>query len=216
MRTIGHGGRMAAPEIALGLLAPNWRVDPVAQGVLGPIMATLHSVRHQHLQLDQFRTLCSAVRAGHGRRAGPIFAAISGLQQLGLGDDLEQWPVPGMPQSFMPLQQHPAEVRRVLLKAWMHSQAIRVAERRQDFTHLQPGFDRWATLQIFQSQQLDECHKGALRAVIMGNIVTQKTASRWTGVATCPYCTKRWRTAGIASTSARRGRSSGWCRCTWR
>ena len=93
-----------------------------------------------------------------------------------------------MPHSFMPLQQHPAEVRRVLLKAWMHCQAIRVAERRQDFKHLQPGFDRWATLQIFHSQQLDECHKGALRAVIMGNIVTQKTASRWTGVVTCPHC----------------------------
>ena len=137
-----HGGSRAAPEIVFGALSPNWRLDPKAVTVIAPIWQAVKAIREGRLHLNTWRTTVNAIEAGHGRRVGPVVAALRGMVRLGIGSDIERGTgVPCAPQGWSPAERAKAESLSVLLESWRRSQWRELAERRGDFVHVADGVD---------------------------------------------------------------------------
>ena len=189
-----HGGNRAAPEIVFGVLSPNWRLDPKAITVIAPIWQAVKAIRDGRLRLDGWRTVVNAIEAGHGRRIGPVAAALRGMSRLGIGADIEKWiGVPTSPQGWCPADHTKAESLKVLLDAWGRSQFRELAQRRADFAHVGDGIDVWATMRLINGgikgcPRLAPDAAGALRTVLAGNVVTERVAAHWTSWSMCPHC----------------------------
>jgi ribonuclease HI len=189
-----HGGSRAAPEIVFGALSPNWRLDPKAVTVIAPIWQAVKAIREGRLHLNTWRTTVNAIEAGHGRRVGPVVAALRGMVRLGIGSDIERWTgVPCAPQGWSPAERTKAESLNVLLESWRRSQWRELAERRGDFAHVADGVDVWATKRLLSGgvkgcPRLPPDAAGALRTVLSGNVVTERVAAHWTSRSLCPHC----------------------------
>jgi ribonuclease HI len=189
-----HGGCRAAPEIVFGLLSPTWRLDPKAVTIIAPIWQAVKAIRGERLRLEDWENTACAIRAGRGRRVGPVAAALCGMARLGLGSDIAKWSgVPGAPHGWVAADHTKEESLTVLLQSWRSAEWRELAARRADFSHLCDGVDTWATMRLL-SGGVKGCPKlqpdaaGALRTVISGNVVTERVAAHWTSRPLCPHC----------------------------
>jgi ribonuclease HI len=189
-----HGGCRAAPEIVFGLLSPTWRLDPKAVTVIAPIWQAVKALRAGRLRLDDWQNTACAIGAGHGRRIGPVAAALRGMQRLGLGADITSWTgISNSPLGWKPADHTKSESLGELRKAWRKAEYRELATRRNDFTHVADGIDEWATMRLLRGgveglPKLQSDAAGALRTVLTGNVVTERVASHWTSQSQCPHC----------------------------
>lgn len=184
-----RGGLRSAAEVVFGVLSPSWRLDPEAVVVLAPLWQVALALRRGRFPEALWRETAGAWRAGSGRGAGPVAAALASLQRLGLGGDAECWTgVPEAPQGWRPSERALPDTRRVLLAAWGRAEAARLAQRRAAFEHLEVGVDRWASRRLLESGALDAEAAGALRVVLAGGVVTETVAAKWGRPARCPHC----------------------------
>ena len=188
-KAVCRGGLRASAEIVFGVLAPSWRLDPMAVTVLAPLWQAAKALRRRRFPADLWREAAGAMAAGHGRRFGPIAAALRSLAELQMGADIEAWGgIPAAPDGWRPAARALPDTRAVLLEAWGRREAREVARRRADYQHLAGGVDRWATRRLLETGQLAPDAAGALRTVISGNVITESVAAKWGRPRACPHC----------------------------
>ena len=185
-QAVCHGGRRAAAEIVLSLLTPIWTLDPAAQAVLMPLIRLAVAISRGEWNRQQWQHIQRSTAASGN---GPVAVVLSSMQRLGLGEQVDNWQMPGAPGGRWKPQQHSIqESTAALVQQWQQVQCRELAGRRKLYSHLHGGVDVWATNRLLRKGLLPAAQAGALRTIMAGNFVTQDIAQKWGAEPLCPYC----------------------------
>ena len=153
------------------------RADSLAQAVIMPWRFLTGIVRRGVWSVEG---LAQLLRLGYTETIGPLAAAWASLRraQVTTSLDWDQWTDAAGRVLLRPLCRPRAQVMKWIGLAFKKAQIQKVARRRQDFAHLAPGLDHWASCRWLRGSEAQESTCASLRAVMTGSLVTQSLASK--------------------------------------
>ena len=210
---VSRGGRFGAPELRLLLGDSTCRADPAAALAFAPLLALARAVRWGHVREED----ALAAWDSGTERTGPVGACRRAMQSLGLGGDPLHWQLPAWREllggPWVVANEPLSATRRLLWELWRARAARQVAARRSDFGGLRDGVDWHASLIGLRRARWPPARRGALRSVMVGDVVTEARAAHWReGGDLCPECGEREHPAPALGLPCQGGVAA---RCCW-
>ena len=175
-----RGSRMVAPEAVYALFG-SWRTNPQLHAVIGPFLAIQRAIgRGLSFMAWPWRTLGAGPQAAAswGCLRRPVRGWVLWFRTRGDGSFRTSAWTHVLPPAV--------RLQELLVDSWNGIQWRQLARRRKAFAGAANGVDR--SLSTLGLSALPPDQAGALRALLCGDIITQRQVARWKGTATCPAC----------------------------